>query len=712
MSIAGVKRTLKLKGAALSLEATGSGELIGDRTSTTMRKAFGEHWDSMSESERTEALLDVHSYEKGEALAARATTRWRLSDDSATALVDASLEPGYASLSTHALSQLLPLLETGLNSREAMDRAFPGRFSAQKEADRLAPVQRVLGDIRNPVVMRSLTEVRRIVNGVLRRWGRPVCIRIELARDIKRGRRERERMAKENRGQEKLREQASEAIIKESSVVQPRRSDIEKFLLAEECGFMCPYTGRKFGMADLFGDSPSVDVEHIIPYSRSLDDSFANKTLCDVEENRRVKKQQTPFEAYSGDPERWAAIMERVKKFAGRSARAKIERFELPHVGEELIEQFSSRQLNDTRYASRLAAAYVGQLYGGTVDSSGTQRVQVSAGGVTARLRHAWRVGRALHDDGEKNREDHRHHALDAIAVAMASPRVVRLMALAASRGTASGRDGKLLDLPLPWERFIDDVKAAISEIVVSHRVDRRLTGPLHEESNYSRPLKVGGTTVHRLRKPISAIDEKKAEGIPDPRVRETVISAVRKSGKLGLSDETYPVARKIGGMSERVRRVRLPAPRGPIELGSGASRRWVSPGGNHHMAIYAAVVEGKESWEAEVVTRIEAYRRWRAGEPVVRKTRSDGAKLVFTLRGGDCIAMKDREGIDQWYVIATITGDKAEVRRHNDARSSKEIRKPGTTDGRRFVSVRQLKELGAQRFDLDPLGLARTAHD
>jgi CRISPR-associated endonuclease Csn1 len=155
MSIAGVKRTLKLKGAALSLEATGSGELIGDRTSTTMRKAFGEHWDSMSESERTEALLDVHSYEKGEALAARATTRWRLSDDSATALVDASLEPGYASLSTHALSQLLPLLETGLNSREAMDRAFPGRFSAQKEADRLAPVQRVLGDIRNPVVMRS-----------------------------------------------------------------------------------------------------------------------------------------------------------------------------------------------------------------------------------------------------------------------------------------------------------------------------------------------------------------------------------------------------------------------------------------------------------------------------------------------------------------------------------------------------------------------------
>jgi CRISPR-associated endonuclease Csn1 len=699
MSAAGVRKVLKLKGAAVSIDAVGTGELIGDRTACAMREVFGERWDSMSEQDRMQALLDVHSYEKICKLKKRGIKHWKLDPDRAAALADMSLEPGYASLSTKALAQLLKEMESGLNSREAMDRVFPGRFTAAAPSETLPPVTKALGEIRNAVVMRSLTELRRVVNGIVRRWGKPSMVRLELARDIKRGRRERERMAKENRAQEKARKDAEKAIC-DAGIAQPSRTDIEKLLLAEECGFTCPYTGRKFGMADLFGPTPTVDVEHIIPYSRSLDDSFANKTLSVNDENRIVKGRRTPHEAYSSDAGRWEQILARVRLFKGRHARAKLGRFEMPHVGAEIIEEFSSRQLNDTRYASRLAAGYVGQLYGGTVDASGVQRVQTSSGGLTARLRQALGL--------EKNRKDHRHHALDAITVALASPAVVKAMSDAASLEADAGRNERL-QFPMPWDGFQDQVRHALDSVVVSHRVDRRLAGALHEETGYSRPLKSAGGVEHRVRKPVSTVVGKALDGIADPRIRAVVAGA----GGAPAS----PIARRDGDVEERVRRVRLPAARTAVELQTANARRWVSLHANHHMAVYSVTSGSKVSWKGEIVTRLEAHRRKRAKEPIIRRVikreGKDDVRLVFSLRRGDCIAIKDEEDKDQLFVVTGFHSEKgAEVRRHNDARASRELRAAGPGEGRMFVSARQLMKGGAQKLNIDALGQEQRAND
>ena len=82
------------------------------------------------------------------------------------------------------------------------------------------------------------------------------------------------------------------------------------------------------GQEHLHGDAPRAvsqfDIEHIIPFSRSLDNSFANKTLSDVRENRDIKQNRTPFEAYSGDETKWHAILFRAKRFRSSSAHAKL----------------------------------------------------------------------------------------------------------------------------------------------------------------------------------------------------------------------------------------------------------------------------------------------------------------------------------------------------------------------------------------------------
>lgn len=707
VTAAGAKKALKLKRATLSIETLGSGALIGDRTAAAMRSAFGDRWDAMTPAERMAALQDVHSFEKEEPLRRRGERHWKLEPAQAEALSEVSLEPSYASLSVAAIERILPHLERGLNARQAIDLEFPDRFKAGSAARLLAPVHEAMPELRNPAVARALTEVRRVVNRVAEHWGRPEVIRIELARDLKRSRMQRERIAKENRAQEKVREQAAARILEEANVPAPRRSDIEKMLLAEECGFTCPYTGRRFGMHDLFGPHPLVDVEHIIPFGRSLDDSFANKTLCFADENRAVKRNRTPFEAYARDDARWQDIISRVERFRGGRARFKLERFLMQEAGTEVLEEFADRQLNDTRFASRMAAHFVGRLYGGMIDAAGSRRVQASAGGVTARLRQAWRMGFALHDDGVKNRADHRHHALDAIAIALSTPKIVKRMAEAARRGTDAGRDGRLLEFSEPWPGFLEDVKDAIQNVTTSHRPDRRLAGALHEETNYSRPIKVKGDQVHRRRKPIEAVRASDVESVPDGALRKTLGKAIESAPKQQVGPAAWPQADP--SRPDRVRRLRVAADRTPQLLETRKGRRWVAPASNHHMAVYEAP-SGR--WDVEVVTRLEAHRRKRQGEPIVRRDRGDGSRFLFSLRSGDTMRLKGDDGQPMFVVVRSVSGTAVEAVAANDARPAQEVRKAGAAAGRFIFSPSALKRKNAERVDVSPIGEITVARD
>jgi CRISPR-associated endonuclease Csn1 len=180
-----------------------------------------------------------------------------------------------------------------------------------------------VGEIRNPAVTRSLTELRKVVNAIIRQHGKPAQIRIELARDLKRSKKERQKLSDRNRDNEEAREKVKKKILEEAGLASPSGTDIRKALLHEECNGICPYTGNPIPFRSLFGQESQFDIEHIIPFDRCFDNSFANLTLCESQESHHVKGKKTPWEAYHGDPAKYEEILDRVKRFHSPSAGAR-----------------------------------------------------------------------------------------------------------------------------------------------------------------------------------------------------------------------------------------------------------------------------------------------------------------------------------------------------------------------------------------------------
>ena len=126
-----------------------------------------------------------------------------------------------------------------------------------------------------------------------------------MARDLKNSKKKILEIITRNEKQENARKNARERIQEHrGNELKVDRDDITKYLLWEECNKQCIYTGQSIGLDDIFNKN-RFDIEHTIPFSRSLDDSFNNKTLCEATENRNVKKNRTPYEAYSGDEKKW-----------------------------------------------------------------------------------------------------------------------------------------------------------------------------------------------------------------------------------------------------------------------------------------------------------------------------------------------------------------------------------------------------------------------
>ena len=361
-----------------NLEAGGEKRLKGNATAVKLRKVLGDDYEKLSSEQLIGVVEDLLEYEKPDALAAIGKPLRNRTGQ------------GRRPCGCHVGTELRFTLPRGdakavaangkgaslRGSKEASLWDHAGRLGLR---DFLSPVLEAVPQLRNPVVCRGLTEFRKVVNALVREYGKPDHIRVELARDLKKSRQQREDLTKQNRDNEKTRDAARRKIAERLRCDENAVSnlDILKVRLAEECNWECPYTGRSIAIEALVGKHAQFDIEHIIPFSRSLDNSFLNKTLCYHEENRSVKQNQTPYEAYSGDEKKWQEVLARVRRFRGSAAHAKLRKFQQ----KELDDDFAARMLQDTRYMSRLATEYLGLLYGGTIDADGRRRVQVSAAG-------------------------------------------------------------------------------------------------------------------------------------------------------------------------------------------------------------------------------------------------------------------------------------------------------------------------------------------
>jgi len=699
-----------------NLERGGEKRLPGNRTAARLREVFGaERWDGLTDNERDGIVDEMRCIQKDDVLAIRAMKAWGLAEDAARRLAGIRLEDDYCSLSKRALRKLLPPLEKGVSYATARKKLYPERFEAAEVSDLLPPLDRTRAgtQLRNPAVARAVTELRKVVNAIIREHGKPDIIRLELARDLKRPRKQREEVSKRNRANQNAREDAAHRIAEEARqwVKGPSRADVEKVLLAEECGWICPYTGKPISMRALFGPSPQFDTEHIIPFSRSLDNSFVNKTLCDNDENRNRKRNRTPHEAYSSDQDKWQEITGRVKRFKSSAAGVKLWRFTLDKAGlERQFEGFSSRQLNDTRYASRLATEYLALLYGGKTDGTDRLRVQVGAGQVTSLLRSEWGLNSIL-GAGEKTREDHRHHAVDAVAIALTGPGTVKMLSDAARRARREHRR-RFGSIKSPWPDFADGVRESIENITVSHRVSRKVSGALHEETIYSRPIKdENGRECYHARKMLDGgFSAKDVDNIVDPAVRRRVRDHLKKHAndpKKAFSDPNdmpYMVSRK--GKKIPIKKARICKAVKPAKVGQGKAVRQAKLGNNHHVEV-VQTGRGKAGvrWEGRVVPMLEAYRRRRAEEPIVRLRHEDGAEFIFSLSKKDCVQIDEPDGSRGLYVIDKITPGIITLAALNDARQK--------ADAERFGrSADKLRQVSCRKVAIDPLGNVRYAND
>ncbi len=717
------------KAHQFNLERGGDKSLPGNRTFAKFYHALGERWLAMSPEDRERLVEYVYAFEKLDKLEAAAKKKWSLDDDAARKLAAISLEPDYFSLSITAMRKLVPLLVQGIPFATARKQIYPDSEKPKEPLGLLPPVAE-FGEIRNPAVTRSLTELRKVVNAIIRAYGKPAEIRIELARELKKPKWAREQATKRNRENQKARLDAAKRITAEIGIPRPSRNDIRKVLLADECGWHCPYTGRQISMRTLFSE-PQFDVEHIIPFSRSLDDSFTNVTLCAIEENRNRKGNKTPFEAYSGDPTLYEQILGRVAGFSGdRGTRdAKLRRFKMtPPEVEALLGDFSSRQLNDTAHSARLAQRYLGQLYGGVIDAGGNRRVQATSGRATAYLRDEWKLNGIL-DDGatsnggaiRKTRDDHRHHAVDAVAIALTDMASIKALSDAAQRAPAE-RKRRFGSVPAPWPDFVPSVRAQIEKIVVSHRASKKVSGALHKDTNYSlKKLDENGAKSHRVFLiQLSEKDVLSGTVIVDPgvaaRVKDRFISlGAGDPAKVFSSAENLPYFAPKDGRQIPIRKVRIRETIKTVALRPG---RVVRPAGNHHLEIFGS--PGKDGRDAKwdcpgVVTMLEAHARKARREAIIRKAMEPPWEFRFSVAPGEIIVAEAGPYTGILLVVRTISEEeksgsiKIEMVRANDARQKNQIKlsKQWITK-----SPNELLKWKAHKVAVNPLGEVSRAND
>lgn len=633
--------------------------LRGNETESALVKAFGKRrWKEFDVSERVQLRDAITEIEDEEQLR-ELLSQFHVDPKSIDSLIAFEGQAGYLHLSEAAMSRLLPYMEEGLDEYDARTRSgLTGEHSLPQSEFLPTPP-----DVRNPIVQRCLVECRKVVNALIREFKLPREIVVELARDMKGSKSQREELLWEMRKREVEREEIRNRLISEHRLISPSRADIERYRLWQDQDGICPYTGKTIPLVELY--APGVDVDHIFPRWRSLDDSYMNKVVC-ISGANREKGDRTPYEWREGTKDLDDMLL-RVSKMRSMPF-SKRRRFGQKEIQ---FDEFVSRQLNDTRYISKEVARYLLQLYP-LERRQGEMAVRVTRGQLTAELRRNWRLNNLIPDafesaeKGPKNRSDHRHHAVDAIVCALSTRSHMKHYADYLKRKHA----GEHPPAPLPWLSLREDTAAVIDRINVSHRPMRKISGALHRATYYG-PTRDSG--VYAARAKVADLSTKDLAEIPDPVVRQSIEDHLRSKGwtegasipKGALNDPKDPPRMPNGTQIKKVRLRRTI--RDPVELRchrTGSVVRVAERFNNHHLEV-VRVLNKKGEWRLQgvVVSAIEAARRVRPRDgaewrPIVQRDHGEGTEFVMSLARGDSVLATNPEGGNQVLcVIQAISG-------------------------------------------------------
>ncbi|MBP8285932.1 MAG: type II CRISPR RNA-guided endonuclease Cas9 [Rhodoferax sp.] len=688
-----IKSLLGLGGAMqFNFEDPKRQELKGNTTSAILSKdtLFGKAWLGFDEAKQNAIVMRLVKDENEAKLMRWLQEETGVDEAHAEAIANIGLPEGYGSLCSQALARILPelrrgvvtydkaVLAAGFDHHSNISPAATGEILPELPYYGI-PLQRHVGfgsgkpedsdekrygKIANPTVHIGLNQVRLVVNALLKRYGHPSEVIVELARDLKQSKEQRDEDNKRQADNQRrnLRLRSDIAIVLNISPERVRAADIQKMILWEELSDnvadrRCPYSGVQISAAMLLSDQ--VEIEHILPFSETLDDSLNNKTVA-MRQANRIKGNRTPWQARNDfEAQGW--------HYVGMLARAELmPKTKRYRFGEEGYQRwlkddagFLARALNDTRYLSKVAREYLSLVC--------PQNTRVIPGRMTAMLRAKFGLNDVLGLNGEKNRNDHRHHAVDACVIAVTDQGLLQRFAQASASAREQQLNRLVDDMPLPWPSYREHVARAIGNIWVSHKPDHGHEGAMHNNTAYGL-LGNGRVTVHKV------VDGKRERLEDNLKVIE--FSSAKASTRHGL-------------------------------LPTGEPRPYKGYKGDSNYCI-EIVRNDKGKWEGEVISTFEAYQLVRQhGLERLRhpKLSFSGKPLVMRISLDDTVRL-NVDGTSRTMRVATLSGNgqvfMADIQEANVDARNRDKSDPFTYISKMAGSFQKSK---ARRITISPIG-------
>ena len=549
----------------------------------------------------------------------------------------------------------------------------------------------------------------------MRRFGAPKQIVIELARELPLGAVDKGKLEKQQKANQEANEKRRKKL-EELGVANTyeNRMRLRLYEDLEGLNHRCVFSGEMISLTRLFSPNSDIEIEHILPFSRTFDDSYSNKTLA-IRQANRDKGNQTPFEAFGHSPAGYD--WEEISKRSSELPKSKAWRF-APDAMERFLkdEDFLARQLNDTRYISRRAKGYLEAIYGGQGYKGATNHVWVINGRLTADLRYVWGLDNVLAGHNlditeaqKKNRSDHRHHAIDAIVIACTDRKMLKKAADAAKKQEKVSSDRLLADTKLPWENFRADVEKIVRNIIVSHKPDHGFEGAMHNETAYGIDESEQGTKKARTvvtRKPLENF-EKPAdlEKIRNDKLREEFQIAT-----YGLSGKDFKEALLQAGrnMKPPVYKVRIEEKMKVIPIKNNQGDEYKAYKGDSNYC-YDIWLNDKGKWVGEVISTFDAYQLSQKDKEWWQKlVGQNGQNLIMRIRKNDLLQI-EHEGKEKIVQVVKISDGAVALAEHFEANVDARTRKSYKGEFPLkyiFKAPSSLQEAKAKRVTISPSGI------
>ena len=651
-------------------------------------------------------------------------TRYGFNEEQAKILVNVKLVEDYGSLSTKAMRNILPYMREGHKYDIAC--AYAGyKFSAQsltREEIDTKPLKDYLqilpkNSLRNPVVEKIINQMINVVNAVVDKYGKPDEIRIELARELKKSADEREEMTRSLNAATREQEAIRNILHEEFGLAHVSRNDIIRYRLYEELknnGYKTLYSNTYIPREKIF--SKEFDIEHIIPQARLFDDSFANKTL----EARQVNIQKGKKTAYdymleTANDSELAEYKARIESLSKDGSISRTKAKNLLMREQDIPSDFLNRDLSNSAYIARKAREILLEL---------VREVHSTTGSVTDRLREDWQLVDVMQQlnfpkysaigeietfqdkDGRtikrikdwSKRNDHRHHAMDALTIAFTRPEYVNYLSNLNARSDKSSNiyaieqnylerndDGKIVfKSPLPIKEFRAEALRQLESVLISikaknkvvtkninktknksgHKRTEQLTprGQLHNETIYGslkRMIAGKEDVIYTIRKPISP--DLKIDKVIDPAIRSILkerLLAYGGDAKKAFSNlEENPIyLNREKGIT--IKRVAIEGMSNVVALhdkkdhfgktlldanGKPIPSDFVSTSNNHHVAIFR---DSKGKLQEHVVSFYEVVMRANNNLPLIDKQYrvDEGWQFLFTMKQNEYFVFPNPE--------------------------------------------------------------------